>query len=264
MKSRWHLVLLVVVILAAGCTSVITGDVRPAAGLKPRLITGETIKGVLLDDAALSKLLDQSFTAKPQLPPRFGGPEKLRQAFGTVSPVECVSVTLMTEKNAYQSGAVGNEVRNVAREMWWNLRGPTKVISVAEGVVALSTAAAATSLFEEFVQQWKRCDGTTVTIERPSIIVDRPATTISDKISEVRVANSVLAATLSVDSQLAGSPPSGPRPVARAVGVRGNCLVEVDVSFFSTRSPTDRGSGNIDTSAIDIAHAMMDRVSALS
>ncbi len=166
----------------------------------------------------------------------------------------------MMEKRGYQSG----QVKTAARETWWNLRGSAQVISVAEGVVALSTAAEATTLFGKFAQRWANCDGTTVTIERSSIIIDRPRTTFSDKISDVRVANSVLAATVLVDAQLAGSPPSGPTPVARAIGVRGNCLVEVDVAFFSMRSPSDQGSGAIDTSAVDIAHAMMDKVSALS
>ena len=261
MRARQSVVAcLLVVLLSAGCTSVIAGDPRPATGLKPRPLIGQTIMQVLLDDAVLSKILNQSFTAKSALPSRFGGPETLQQAFGLVSPVDCAGVTTMMEKSAYQSG----QVKNVARETWWNAGGPARVISVAEGVVALSTAAEATALFEKFSQQWDRCDGTTVTIERPSIIIDRAGTTLSGKISDVHVANSVLAATVLVDTRLPGSPPSGPRPVARAVGVRGNCLVEVDVAFFGARSPSDQGSGDVTTSAVEIAHAMMDKVSALS
>ncbi len=259
MRGRWIFALALVVLLTAGCTSVIAGAARPTAGLTLRPLTGDGVKSVLLDDAALSKMLDQSFTAKPQLPPRFGGPDTLQHAFGTVSPVACVGVTLMLEKNAYQSGDVGS----VARETWWNVRGPAKVISVAEGIAALPTAAAATALFETFVRQWNTCNGTTVTIARPSIIINRPPATVADSISDVRVADSVLAATLSVNSQLASSQPSGSRPVARAIGVRANCLVEVDISFFSIRNPSDRGSGNVNTSAVEVAHAMMDRVSGL-
>ncbi len=252
---------LLVVVLATGCTSVVAGNARPAAGLKPRPVTGQTVMRVLLDGGELSKLLGQSFTAKSEIPSRFGGPEMLQPAFGVVSPVDCVGVTTMMEKSAYQSG----QVKNVAREAWWNLRGPAKVISVAEGVVALSTAAEASALFEKFSQRWDNCDGTTVTIERPSIIIDRAGISFSDKISDVRVADSVLAATVSIETRLSGSPPIGPRPAARAIGVRGNCLVEVDVAFFSTQSPTDPGSGpDMNTSAVDIAHAMMDKVSALS
>jgi hypothetical protein len=49
-------------------------------------------------------------------------------------------------------------------------------------------------------------------------------------------------------------------PVARALGVRGDYLVEVAVRFFGNDDPPAQGSGDINTSAIDIAHAMMDRL----
>ncbi|MFZ0229020.1 MAG: sensor domain-containing protein, partial [Mycobacterium sp.] len=40
--------------------------------------------------------------------------------------------------------------------------------------------------------------------------------------------------------------------------------VEVQVVFFGDRRPSDPGSANLNTSAVDIAHAMMDTVSRLS
>jgi hypothetical protein len=55
-----------------------------------------------------------------------------------------------------------------------------------------------------------------------------------------------------------------PTPQSRAIGVRLNCLVEVEVVFFGDRRPSDPGTGNPDASATDIARAMMDRVSELS
>lgn len=244
--------------LATGCT--VAGTARPAPGLKPHPVTGQAVKKVLLDDAELSKLLGQSFGAKAELPARFGGPEVLPPAFGAVSPANCVGVTSMMVKNAYRSA----DVKNAARATWWNVRGPAKVISVAEGVVALSGPGGAAALFQQFTQQWRDCDGTTVTIGRPSIITDRPAIVFSDAISDVRVTDSVVAATLSIDTQLPGLPSSGPRPEARALGVRGNCLVEVDVAFFGATNPGDEGTGDVHRSAVDIAHAMMDEVSALS
>lgn len=247
---------LLVAIQAAGCTSVIAGAGRPAPGLKPHPLTGETIKRVLLDDAALTKILGQSFVAKTDLPPRFGGPETLQQSFGTVSPIDCASVAIMMQRSAYQSGTI----ENAARETWWNAgAAPARVIDVAEGVVAMSSAAEAAALFGKFSQKWDTCDGRTVTIEAGRIV-------LFDEVTDVRVANSVLAATVMVQTRLSGSPsPAAPaRPQARAIGVRGNCVVEVEVAFFSTRSPSDEGTGDINTSAIDIAHAMMDRVSQLS
>ncbi|OBB93756.1 sensor domain-containing protein [Mycobacterium sp. 852002-30065_SCH5024008] len=249
---------LLAVVLATGCT--VDGTARPAPNLKPHPVTGQPVKKVLLDDAELSKLLGQSFGSKNELPARFGGPEVLPPAFGAVSPANCVGVASMMVKDAYRSA----DVKNAARETWWNQHGPAKVISVTEGVVALSSAAGATALFQQFSQQWRDCDGTTVTIGRPSIIADRPAIVFLDTISDVRVSDSVLAATLSIDTQLPGLPSSGPRPEARALGLRGNCLVEVELAFFGSTSPSDEGSGDVHRSAIELAHALMDKVSALS
>ncbi|WP_231978478.1 MULTISPECIES: sensor domain-containing protein [unclassified Mycobacterium] len=255
---RTILACLLTVALATGCT--VDGTARPAPNLKPRPVIGQPVKKVLLDDAELSKLLGQSFGSKNELPARFGGPEVLQPAFGAASPANCVGVTSMMVKDAYRSA----DVKNAARETWWNQRGPAKVISVAEGVVALSSTGGAAALFQQFAQQWRDCEGTTVTIGRPSIIIDRPAIVFSDTISEVRVSESVLAATVSIDTQLPGIPSSGPRPEARAIGVRGNCLVEVEVAFFNSTRSSDEGSGDVHRSAIDIAHAMMDKVSGLS
>jgi hypothetical protein len=63
---------------------------------------------------------------------------------------------------------------------------------------------------------------------------------------------------------LPNMPALRPTPQARAIGVRLNCLVEVEVVFFGGRRPSDPGSGNVDTSGVDVARALMDRVSALS
>ncbi|MGO9732420.1 sensor domain-containing protein, partial [Mycobacterium sp.] len=80
---------------------------------------------------------------------------------------------------------------------------------------------------------------------------------------DVQVATSVLAATVSIGWASPNSD-STSIPEGRAIGVRGNCLVEVEVDFFNTSNPSHYESGDINTSAVDIAQAMMDRVSALS
>lgn len=64
----------------------------------------------------------------------------------------------------------------------------------------------------------------------------------------MHVANSVLAATVEVTQD------GVPRQTARALGVRANCIVEV--ALLMTPEP--------DTSAVDLAHLMMDKVSELS
>ncbi|OBI76031.1 sensor domain-containing protein [Mycobacterium asiaticum] len=249
MKSRWAAALLAVSLLT-GCTHAIAGTARPAAGLKPNPLTGEVIKGVLVDDVVLANMLGQPFKGDPRLPPRFGGREKLQAGLGDIQPAECAGVSTMTIRSAYESA----DVKNVARETWWSAGESGKVISVAEAVVALPTAADAAALFAQFTQQWNGCNGKTLTISGGAL-------NFSDEITEVRVDNSVLAATVYV--QAAGAT-GGRRPEARALGLRVNCLVEVEVAFFSVQNSADPGTGDPHTSAVTIAHAVMDKISARS
>lgn len=250
MKSRWCVVIAVVAIMVAGCTRAVGGTARPAPGLKPNPLIGEVIKAVLLDGAALSSMLNQPFKSDASLPARFGGREKLQSGFGEISPVDCAGVTTMTVRSAYDPA----DVRHVARETWWAAGSSGKVIDVAEAVVALPTAADAAELFAGFTEQWNNCKGTTVQISGGAL-------SYTDEVADVRVNNSVLASTVYVQATGASG---GRRPEARAIGVRVNCLVEVEVSFFSVPRPADSGTADINTTAIDIARAMMDKVSARS
>ncbi|OBH05618.1 hypothetical protein A5696_26610 [Mycobacterium sp. E2699] len=243
--------LAVIAALAVGCGGVVGGTAKPAPNLKPRPLTGATVKQVLLDGATLSRMLSQPFVARN--PAESGGPEILYHKDETVSPADCLGVTAMLQKSVYQQA----DVKDVASESWWNNGEPAQVLTVIEGVVTLPSAAEANALFGKFSQQWQQCAGATMTEQTGPI-------STTNAISDVRVANSVVAATNTATSTLPNMPPLRPTPQARAIGVQLNCLVEVEVVFFGERRPADPGSGNVDTSAIDIAHAMMDKVNALS
>jgi hypothetical protein len=240
--------LVVVAAFAVGCGPVVGGTAKPAPNLKPRPLTGETVRQVLLDDVALSRMLGQPFVAR--MPPEFGGPDKL---YGQISPSSCVGVTAMLQKSVYESA----EVKDVASESWWNNGEPAQVISVMEGVVTLPTAAQAETLFAKFSEQWQKCNGATTTEQNGPI-------TTTNAVSDIRITNTVVAATNTATSVLPNMPALRPTPQARAIGVRLNCLVEAEVVFFGDRRPSDPGSANLDSSAVDIAQAMMDKVSALS
>ena len=149
------------------------------------------------------------------------------------------------------------DVQTVASESWWNDGDPAQVISVMEGVVALPSAAQAQELFAKFPPQWQQCAGKTTTEQTGPI----STTTV---IGDIHVADSVVAATNTATATLPNMPALQPTPQARAIGVRLNCLVEVEVVFFGDRRPSDPGTANPDTSATDIAQAMMDKVSDLS
>ena len=83
-------------------------------------------------------------------------------------------------------------------------------------------------------------------------------------INDIRVTDSVVAATNTATATLPNMPALQPTPQARAIGVRMNCIVEVEMVFFGDRRPSDPGSADPDTSAVDVAQAMMEKVSDLS
>ncbi len=251
-RSRWCLVApLAVVLFVAGCSGVVSGVARPAANLKLRPLTGPTIKQVLLGDSALSRILNQSFRIDPRFPPRFGGPETL-QDDGSAPPVDCLGVASMLQQGVYQSG----KVTHVAVETWRQAARSMEVTNVKEGVVSLPTSADADALFAEFSRQWRRCEGMTA-------LLPESVFRLKAKTTHVQITDSVVAATVSIGW---GSPSSDEAsiPSGRAVGVRGNCLVEVEVDFFNASNPSHQGTADINTTPADIAHAMMDEISALS
>ncbi len=239
------------VTLATGCNSVVGGTARSAPKLTPRPLAGLPVQRALLDDAALAAILDQPFNADPRFPARFGGPEAL-QDDGSRAPTDCLGVAAMLQHSVYQFA----NVKDVAVESWSHPNMSVKVIAVKESVVALPTAADAGAAFAKFSAQWQKCDGTAVPLPGGVLM-------LTPQVTDVRVVNSVVAATVSLDLGLPSSL-SAAIPEGRAMGVRGNCLVEVDVVFSRLSNPSSRGSGDIHNSAIDIAHAMMDKVSALS
>ena len=238
----------VVAALAMGCGPVVSGTPKPAPNLKPRPLAGQTVRQVPLDDVALSRMLDQPFVGR--MPPAFGGADKL---YSQLPAGACLGVTAMLQKSVYESA----DVQDVASESWWNNGDPAQVISVIEGVVALPTAAQAEALFAKFSEQWQQCNATTTTEQNGPI-------STTNAIGDIRVTKTVVAATNTATSTLPNMPALRPTPQARAIGVRLNCLVEVQVVFFGDRRSSDPGSANPETSAIDIAHAMMDKVSDLS
>lgn len=231
-------VALVALPLTGGCMVVADGAAHPAVGLAPRPLAGQAVNHALLDEGELAKLVRQHFKSKPESPPRFGGEDQLHDVHA--APSGCAGVVYELQKTSYRAA----DVKAVAQQTWWTvgIRG-AKVISVLESVVAVPTVAAADAAFAGFIQQWNPCNGTTVTTDFGI------GHAVTAAISDVRTANSVLAAT--VQSHLVTTVTS-----ARAVGVRANCLVEVDIAFFSDNKP--------DGTAVDIAHAMMDKVSTLS
>jgi PknH-like extracellular domain len=238
-------------LLATACTVVTGGKAQAPPNLEPRSLTGHAIRQVLIGDQTLSRILNQRFVIDSRLPPRFGGPETL-QDLGSSSPADCLGVAEMLHQSVY--GA--SKVNDVAVETWRHAALPAHLTSIKEGVVSLPTAADANALFSTFAQQWQSCDGQTVLL--PDDVFRLKA-----DITNVQVAPSVLAGTVSIAFESGPSDPAS-IPAGRAIGIRGNCLVEVEVDFFNESSRSMQGSSVTNATAFDIVHLMMDRVSALS
>lgn len=248
---RWcGAVALLLVMSTAGCAVAVDGTARPAPRMAPRSLTGQTIKQVLLGHRALSRILNQSFKIDPRFRPRFGGPDALLDD-GWLSPGDCLGVASMLQRVVYQPGGV----RHVAVQTWRHAPKSVEVTSVKEGVVSLPSPAEAQALFEKFALQWQQCDGTTMPLS--GTVFQLKATT-----TNVQVADSVVAATISMGFASRSSD-SASLPSGRALGVRGNCLVEVEVAFFGNTEPSDRGSADPRASAVEVAHAILDNVGAL-
>ena len=215
MTSPWRMVpLLVAVLLAAGCSATVAGTAQPAEStVTPRSLTGHTITRVLLGRSALSLIVKQPLDIDSSSPPSFGGPEMMQ---GESLPADCLGVAVMMERGVYQSG----NVKDVALE---TLRPHTmggEVTRVKQGVVSFPTAADAAALFEEFSQQWQKCEGQTVPLSSGAF-------GLGIKVHDVQATTSVVAATVSMDFGLPGWA-GGSVPAGRAIGVRGNCLIEVE------------------------------------
>jgi hypothetical protein len=241
----------VVAAVVVACGPVVDGTAKPAPNLKPRPLTGLAVKKVLLDGRALSKMLGQPFVARA--PAKFGGADVLDRREAPPESADCIEVTAMLQKSVYDPA----NVQTVASMSWWNDGNPSQVISVMEGVVTLPSAAEAQALFAMFPDRWRRCKNQTTTEQTGPIST---STTIDD----IRVTDSVVAAMNTATATLPNMPALQPTPQSRAIGVRLNCIVEVEMVFFGDRRASDPGSANPDASAVDVAQAMMEKVSDLS
>nr|WP_278184946.1 MULTISPECIES: sensor domain-containing protein [Mycobacterium] len=230
-------------------TSTSTLATSPATTTSQHPITGDALHRVLLDGGELTKLLDTPFKAQPGLMGDGTAGSFDTLIGGSSTPPKCTGVVNVAHKDAYASATV----QRVAGEYWWGT-GVGRVLTVDEAAVALPTAPDVQTLFAKFSEQWKACDGQTVTTPPGS----QGGENIVEHIRGVTITDSVLSATLDMEIQDGDTV-----PVARAVGIQGNCLVDVLVHFHLPW-PDEPGSADPKTSGIDVARAMMDKASKLS
>lgn len=236
----------VVAMLVSGCTATVDGAVRPSSNLVPKPVTGDALKEVMPNAGRIESIVHEPVRLTDIVAPVFGGIEDMPNGLYLnehSSPRECLGVTDL-QQNSYR----GASVQTFARNDWETGLNPTeipKVVSVDVDAVALRTAADANTLFTTFSEQWKQCNGKTVTIVKPR----EDATNITRVISDIRISDSMLMVSYQDISE--GFPPA---LETRALGVRVNCLVDATVMYG--RDP--------DNAAETITRLMMDQVSRFS
>lgn len=240
---------------ATGCTRIVDGVTQPAADLAPRPLAGADIAKVLPGSDELSEILDQRVVEDTHGRRSLsGGVEDMADGLATesdASPHDCVGVATPMQRSVYESA----DVADVISEGFEGDEDGGAVLAAGVGVVALDSVAAANALFDTFVEHWQDCDGTTVTIVKESV----RGGFFTDRVTDVRVEDSVVAATV----EFGHTRDRTVSPVARALGVRANCLVEVDVTYYSNPESHAKGNTDVDSVAIDLAHMMMDEISEL-
>lgn len=211
---------------AVGACAIVVGCSTPAVDA-PAPQVAEVVK------PSPNRMLDQALPTAEELTTMFGasglmgqvvegGADMLLQGVGQseATPLDCVSTGYRLEKVVYQA----SPVRSVVSQSWagGDANGPT--VTGFFGVVEFVDADAAQGFFATSADKWHRCNGQTLVLNQP----DRGAQG-SSRITEVGVDDEIVSAVLMQD---AGS------TIQRALGVAGDCIVEVEIADVAGPSPT--------------------------
>lgn len=248
-QRYWHALALAGCLILSGCTTVTDGTVRPAEGLPLGPLAGSQLDEVVPNEDQMAEILGDRLGPSPDAPQMSGDLSDMADGLRSdaqASPHDCVGATSPLQRSIYQDTGL----TEFAASRWRLGRTETgDVLGATTGVVAFGSTTAANDSFEAFVEQWKDCDGTVV--EMPTTDDDY----FTDEITNVHVENSVLSA----DVATARLPDAIGWPRVRAIGVRANCLVEVDVSF----NGGDAAPAGLGDAAIELADYMMNRIAEI-
>ena len=246
-KRRWYALALAGGLLVSGCTTVTEGEVRPAAGLALRPLNGDQLLDVLPTTNQVVDLIADPLGPDPELPEELGELSDMADGLSSdaeASPHECVGAISTLQRSIYEDTGL-KEYANRSWELPEDEDGD--VLSATAGVAAFPGTADANDVFDAFAEQWKDCDGTAVEVP-----VEDGDDYFLDSVTNVRVEHAVLSADIETSRPSASI--SWPR--VRAIGVRGNCLVEVDISFFGGDAPPP----DLENVAIEMAQSVMHRI----
>lgn len=159
---------------------------------------------------------------------------------GQVTPVDCVSTAFRLEKIVYDSGPV----QSVASSSWagGGFDGPP--VSGFFGVVQMASAGDAQEFFATITDKWRRCNGQTLALQQPAEGAEGVR-----RVVDVGFDQRVVSATV-----LHASGASGSASASRALGVVGDCIVDVEIT-----DPRAAGGPNPATGVADI---ILDKIAA--
>lgn len=157
------------------------------------------------------------------------------------SPAECVSAAYRLQSVVYQA----SPVRSVASVTWagGGFDGPP--VSVFSAVVQMAGSAAAQEFFASVSEQWRRCNGETVAVQIPG----NGAGEMS-RVTDVAFDERVVSASVLHASGGSGSPTG-----LRAIGLAGDCIVEIELT-----DPRPAGSPR---GAVAVAGVILDKIAAV-
>lgn len=171
-----------------------------------------------------------------------GGEDMLLRsvADAAATPADCVSTAYRLQKVVYDDAAV----RSVASGSWagGNFDGPP--VSGFFGVVQMASAADAQKFFAALTDKWRRCNGQTVAL--------MPQGQGAEELS--RIADVALDGEVVSASVLHASGGTAVADVSRALGLAGDCIVDVEIT--DPRSAADRQS------AAGVARLIVDKITA--
>ena len=156
------------------------------------------------------------------------------------TPAECVSTAYRLQKLVYGNGPV----RSVASGSWAGGGFESAPVSGFFGVVQMASAADAQRFFATITEKWRRCNGQTVALRQPG-----PGAEELSRIADVVLDDLVVSA--SVLHASGGTAAAG---VARALGLAGDCIVDVEI--VDPRAAGDPGP------ATAVAELMLDKISS--
>lgn len=177
-------------------------------------------------------------------PPKVGSidvlPNGIRDS-DAASPLDCLGAIMPLMRVVYESGGV----QAAALQDYARFGEGLTVSSAEAGVVRLGSDDAAARTFAAFATRWQVCDGTTV-----SLHLGGGAGGVGTKVTDVRVDGPILSATI------INADGTDTFPTEHAVGVAGDCIVDVDVAVTDPYPPNRVAT----TRAVDIVKAMIGKI----